>query len=256
MTPVIRPVHPGLRGLLAGPMVAYDVACDPAAVHLGVPGTTATVILSVAEPLDVGWLGEFGSERLWSSVSGLHLRPAVIRTAGSMSGIQLDLTPRGCRVLLGMPIGAVAHATTELPVAAFREGMDERPGWAARLEWLEQRLLERRGSSTVPADVEHACVLLSRGVRVREVAAETGWSETGLRKRMVAETGLRPKQFGRLGRLDRARDLRRRGMALADIAHETGFSDQAHLSREWRTLAGQAPDREQEFVFLQDLPAR
>lgn len=250
----LRPVHPVLRGLLAGPMVGYDLTCHPDAVHLGVPSLSATVILAFDEPLDVGWLRRPGSERHWASVSGLHLEPALIRTHGVQRGIEISLTPEGCRALFGMPIGAVASTTAPLAATAMHDELAALGSWPARLARLERHLLDALGHSRPPRDVTHAVRLLGRGTSVRETAREVGWSERHLATRVRAELGLRPKQVGRLGRLQRARALLTCGAPLAEVAHRAGFSDQAHLSREWRELTGQTPSAEQEFVFLQDLP--
>ena len=47
-----RRVHPALAGLVHR-MSGYDLRLDPRAVHHGVPGPSATVIISFDEPLDV-----------------------------------------------------------------------------------------------------------------------------------------------------------------------------------------------------------
>ena len=98
-----------------------------------------------------------------------------------------------------------------------------------RLGWryLWRRLLTARG-----------------GCGVAELAAETGWSDRHLRARFREETGLSPKAAARVIRFDwaRRRLLRRvvsgAPQALADLAADCGYYDQAHLAREFRDLAG------------------
>ena len=54
-----------------------------------------------------------------------------------------------------------------------------------------------------------------------------------------AEVGLTPKQAARVLRFERAGGLLRSGRYdLAMVAAEAGYYDQAHLSNEWRALAG------------------
>ncbi|GAB3701152.1 helix-turn-helix domain-containing protein [Mariniluteicoccus flavus] len=269
MAGAVRPVHPALRESLAGPLVAYDLTLDPAAVHLGVPSASATMIIAFDEPIDVGWfgvgnsvLGDSGAgERHWLLASGLHLRPALVRTHGVQRGIQLALTPIGFRVLLGAPIGALAGvnaSATDLP-AGLRPDEHARladlGSWAARLALLEHLLLQRVGAYApgVPADIRRAWGLLVGGRTVADTAREVGWSRRHLGTRVGAEIGLTPKQVGRLGRFARARAMVRAGVGLAEAAYATGFADQSHLSREWSALAGQAPSRERDFPNLHDL---
>ncbi|GAB3624059.1 AraC family transcriptional regulator [Mariniluteicoccus endophyticus] len=261
MNGAIRPVHPALRGLLAGPMVAYDLLLDPRAVHLGVPSPTATMIVAFDEPLDVGWLAEGVTTRRWASLSGLHLRPALVRTHGVQRGIQLAVTPRGCRELFGLPAGAVAHDTVDLGDAptgisdAEHAALAAIDGWAARLARLEDMLLRRLDATRpgVPADVAHAWRLLLGGDGVEDVARAVGWSRRHLGSRVRAELGVNPKQVVRLGRYARAQRFVAAGVPLADVAVRAGYSDQSHLSREFGELGGRPPSRAHDvFPILQD----
>lgn len=262
MPGAVRPVHPALRGLLAGPMVAYDLTLDPRAIHLGVPSASATVIIAFDEPLDVGWLDRpETSERIWASLSGLHVRPALVRTHGLQRGIQLALTPHGCRALFGAPLAALVGATA--PLAELPRGLTEAeharvadtPTWRGRLALLESLLLARLADDAPPRDVAYAWSLLVAGRPVAETAHEVGWSRRHLQTRLRAEVGLAPKVVGRLGRFTRARELVRGGASLAEAAYACGFADQSHLSREWRELAGRPPSEHEEFPILHD-PAR
>lgn len=82
-------------------------------------------------------------------------------------------------------------------------------------------------------------------MRVAELAEELGWGVRRLERRFQATFGVGPKMMIRLARLQFALahlQLGSRGeVPLASIAQATGFSDQAHLSRELKSLAGFAP---------------
>ena len=62
---------------------------------------------------------------------------------------------------------------------------------------------------------------------------------------MRAEFGVTPKEYQRLVRFEAARGRlvaeHRGGAALAAVAAASGFADQAHLTREWRAMAGCTP---------------
>ncbi len=242
-------------------MVAYDLVLPFEAVHVGVPSTAATVIIAVDEPLDVGWLDEPDrSLSSWCSISGLHLRPALVRTFGLPRGIHLSVTPLGCRALFGAPIGAVAGYTidmAELPrglPTAEHDAIVSCASWADRLATLEGLLLARLESQALAPDVTAAWDLLGRGVQVAQVAGEVGWSRRHLGNRVRAEFGVSPKEIGRLARFERARRLVDGGVTLADAAHTCEFADQSHLSREWRGFAGRSPTAStEEFPNLHDL---
>ncbi len=95
--------------------MAYDVDLGAPGVHRGLPSTTLTFVLPVGEPLDVGWAGRPDSRgRRWSTVSGLHPRPAEIHHDGHQTGVQLALTTAGARALFGLPAAALAGELLEL----------------------------------------------------------------------------------------------------------------------------------------------
>lgn len=73
--------------------------------------------------------------------------------------------------------------------------------------------------------------------------APAGWSERNWQRACQAELGLSPKRLQRLVRLHASVHLRgtQPGMAWAALAAEGGFSDQAHLAREFRLLGGVRP---------------
>jgi transcriptional regulator GlxA family with amidase domain len=91
-------------------------------------------------------------------------------------------------------------------------------------------------------------LLSARGeVSISGLARETGWTSRHLGARFRAEIGLSPKAAARVVRFDRARRLLQRRVAaggapaLADLAAACGYYDQAHLAREFRSLAGCPP---------------
>lgn len=73
----------------------------------------------------------------------------------------------------------------------------------------------------------------------------TGWSERGWQRACREELGVSPKFLQRLARLHAS--IRQQGGGAprpwAEHAVDAGFSDQAHLARDYRTLSGQAPVR-------------
>ncbi|WP_432560306.1 helix-turn-helix domain-containing protein [Granulicoccus sp. GXG6511] len=261
---IAHPVHRGLRGLV-NRMQGYDFRLDPHAVHHGVPSPAATVIISFDEPLDVGWQDDPTSRvQRWLLASGMHTRPAIIHTHGTQHGIQLDLTPAGCRALLGLPIGPIARGLadhTDVPLGIpehLHARLADAP-WPTRFGLLEDHLLRlaTRDRTRVPDDLAQAWRVLAttRGrVGVADLARGIGWSRRHLVNRFTAEFGLPPRDLGRLHRFGAAQRYARQGVPWAEVAARAGYADQAHLSREFREFAGQTPTawRAEAFPIVQD----
>lgn len=254
--------HPALRSYV-DTYVGYDIELDPRAIHYGVPSATATVIIAFDTPLDTQWLDDDSSRRQrWTMVTGLGTRTALVHTHGHQHGIQLALTPLGVRALLGVPVAELAGAFVELADLGLPSHLVDRLApltWAERFWAIDGALLSRLGQrhGEVPSTLAQAWHGLDRTkgqVAINHLAAEIGWSRRHLQARFASEFGLGPKQAARLHRFDHARSLARSGVPLGQVAAHAGYSDQAHLSREWRTLAAQTPAQAlaEDFPILQD----
>ncbi|WP_323379579.1 helix-turn-helix transcriptional regulator [Streptomyces durbertensis] len=107
---------------------------------------------------------------------------------------------------------------------------------------LERIALELAGEPPDPA-----CQAVVAGLRagrpVAELAAEVALSPRQLHRRALAAFGYGPKTLARVLRLRAALPLITAGRPLAEVAAVTGYSDQAHLTREVRALTGLPPGR-------------
>lgn len=255
-------------GVVAAPLTAYvrsmsvyDIT-GPPGVHIGMPSTQVALVLTVDEPIDVGWAGdERGRRRLWQSVGGLHTGPAEIRHGWRQRGICLGLTVAGARALLGLPAAALAGSLADLDELDQRfRWLPERLAAADPQDWssvVGNELLRAlaRGESRAPREeVRWALPLLGRGARVADVAHEVGLSRRHLGELVRAETGVTPQQWRQLARFQRSRPQVAAGRRLADVAAVCGYADQAHLTRDWVALAGCSPTawRRRELPIVQD----
>lgn len=242
-------------------LMAYDVDLGAPGVHRGLPSTTVTFVLPCDEPLEVGWKDVPDSRTTgWSSVSGLHDRPADIHHRGHQRGVQLALTPAGALGLLGLPAGQLAGrlltleetvpSLRHLPEQLAETPHDKRRDLVARTVAQE---LARRGAPRVRAEVSRAVAGLTRGFSVQAVADDVGYSRRHLTSLVRAETGLAPQQVRRIARFEAAHRIIGH-LPLAEVAATCGYADQAHLSREWSALAGCTPTTwlREEFPFFQD----
>jgi AraC-like DNA-binding protein len=74
-----------------------------------------------------------------------------------------------------------------------------------------------------------------------ELSAVTGRSKYPLVHACTARYGLPPHRLHLALRLDRARELLRRGVTIGEVAYETGFHDQPHLTRMFARSYGVTP---------------
>lgn len=259
----LRLPHPALRAYVES-YVGYRHLTAPG-VHHGLPSQSLTVVIAFDEPVDLSWAGPGGTrERFWAVASGLHSRPALIHHDGFQYGVQVSLTPLGARALLGVPAASLARDMVpldDLPGSLPLHELLAVEPWAARFDALDDaflRALARHDHERLLSpEVARAWQLLlctHGGTRVADVADQVGWSRRHLGQRFTAELGISPKEAARVFRFQHSRKLVTTGHRLADAAAIAGYSDQAHLSREWRELAGYSPTEylREELPFLQD----
>jgi AraC-like DNA-binding protein len=108
-----------------------------------------------------------------------------------------------------------------------------------------ERSLRQQLSNDHPCDrgITIAARALSGGTPVGEVSSALGLLPKTLRRRFTTQIGLTPKLFARVRRLQRvARHID--GHSIVDwaaVAAEHGYSDQPHLTDEFRDLLGVTP---------------
>lgn len=233
----------------------YDIAGMPPGVHIGMPSATVTVVIPLEAPLDLA-MPSIGRRAMSSCISGLHDGPASIHHDGTQRGLQLDLAPLGVWTLFGVPAADLAHTAVglddvlgERETARLLDRLTSAPWWPERLRLLECCLTRRLGEdrTRLPRpEVARAWSMLARSggtARIGDVATDVGWSTRQLAVQFTAAVGASPKTVARLMRFSRSVRMIGRGTPAGDAAARCGYADQAHLTREWRRMAGTTPTR-------------
>jgi AraC-like DNA-binding protein len=259
--------HPSLRHLITR-YIGYTQREVPPGVHRGLPSRHVTLVIGLSGPIRIIRMPkpDAAPADLAASVGGLHLAPALIAQEEFQTGVQVELDPLGARALFGLPSAELSGYVVELAdlgspgLALLPERLAMAKGWSRRFAMLDEVFRAEAGELAGPApEVGWAWRRLVRsagGVRIGELAGEVGWSRRHFGARFRQEFGLSPKQAARVLRFERAGGLLRRGgwADLARLAVACGYYDQAHLTNEWRSLAGCSPGVwiAEELPFLQD----
>lgn len=189
-----------------------------------------------------------GSALGHSVVGGARITPYFKDVSGPAASVGARLLPGASAVLLGAPAMELAGGHVPLEalwgVAAeeLRERLMEVRSIGRRLDLFEDALAQRlppvRGLH--PA-VAHALERFRTGAPVGDVVGETGYSHRHFIHLFRSSVGLAPKVFCRVRRFQRALVRLSAGDLITEVAFEAGYSDQAHLTREFHELAGLTP---------------
>ncbi|MEN3615079.1 helix-turn-helix transcriptional regulator [Plantactinospora sp. ZYX-F-223] len=214
-------------------------------------GLAGAVVWTVTRTVDAGpglVLPDGCMDLIWSSRSGLLVAgpDTVAQVAAGPAGeryVGLRFPPGTGPAVFGLP----AHALRDqrVPLAALWPGPEvaeltervashDRPG----------RVLESVAAARLAADggpdplAAPLAAELAAGGDVAGTADALGLGTRQLHRRSLALFGYGPKTLARILRMRHALALARSGTPTAEVAARTGYADQAHLSREVRSLAG------------------
>ncbi|MEU0490037.1 helix-turn-helix domain-containing protein [Nocardiopsis sp. NPDC006139] len=239
-------------------MVGYRALAVPEAVHLGLPSATVTFIVC----LDEGVRAAPDARSLATArpapvlLGGLHLSASHVRQQPGQAGVQLALHPLAVRSLFGVPCAELGVedydglALTGPRGRELHERLTATSTWQDGFALIADHLRDRYRDRRPRPELVRAWRLLEESggrARVEDIARQVGLTPRHLGTLFHREVGRPPKTVARLMRFDHARcriaaGIRRNGHAdLAGAAAAAGYTDQAHLSREFGRFAGLPP---------------
>ncbi|HEY7071913.1 MAG TPA: helix-turn-helix domain-containing protein [Acidimicrobiales bacterium] len=186
-------------------------------------------------------------------LAGPATRTTTLRLAPGTLSVGVRFRPGAAPAL----VGASAADLRDLDVApdelwgrtgaALAARIAETPGWQGRLRVMAEVLTDRLPHARPPDPVGTgiAALLAERPDRpLPDLAEDVGLSERQLRRRVEDAVGYPPRTLARVLRFQRFLHAARAAgpeRSLARLAADTGYADQAHLTRESRDLAGLPP---------------
>jgi len=199
-------------------------------------------------------LPDGGADLIWQAgrgafVAGPDTGPVLVPTAPGTVMVGARFLPGAGGPALGVPLSALRDLRVEL--ADLWPGLDHQlpadlapPGALRRVAATAAHLVA--AGPPDPAVRRAAELLDGPAARVETLADDLGLSERQLRRRCHAAVGYGPKTLQRVLRFRRfleAVDAAGARPALARLALEAGYADQAHLTNECTRLAGMPPAR-------------
>src|ERR1700761_4792868 len=233
--------------------IGYYESALPAGRDRGLPGGGAGPLVNLHEDEFRTYHGPGATQVRRSPgavLTGAEDRAVVIDAADQRRGLSVEFTPGGAAAFFGLPLGEVTGQLVGLAGlwgrdgAVLRDRLLEVTGPRRQAAVLEDVLVRHlAGPPAYGPAVGHAAAELARGRRVRDVGGELGLSPRTFTRRFRDHTGLTPKRFARIQRLQRLLATVEPGRPVdwAALAARHGFCDQAHLIDDFRDLTGVTP---------------
>lgn len=258
------PLHapPGVGRLFEYTVTETSPALDRGP-HRGLPSSTLTVVFALDSPLlcstTVDDRVQRGGSKHDVCLGTFQLQPVYLQRPDRQEGVQVAIHPLAARRLLGLPASALTELTQEggdvmgpRMRALFSRVASAEPGRRGELvaDGLARFADQHERAAAPRREVAGAWRLLelSQGrMSVNEVAFEVGVTSRHLSSLIKQELGIGTKQLADLLRFEAAHAslvaaLRSgREPRLADLAHGHGYSDHAHLDRDYQRFTGTTP---------------
>jgi AraC-like DNA-binding protein len=184
-----------------------------------------------------------------AQVVGVMTRPHVVPLGAGLSLFGVRFLPGMAGACLPGDIQALndrfvpLHRVCGSAADELVGGVRGRSSVEARIAAIEDRLTCNPFITSVQQAIGE--LVGRRGqISVDDFAAAAGISERQLRRTCIRYSGLAPKMLARILRFRHAiRRLRQCNGDLAALAVDCGYFDQAHMTRDFRLLAGLSPGR-------------
>lgn len=194
----------------------------------------------------------FDLTRAQAFVAGPRSEPLDVEHDRPTHLLGVTLLPGAATSVLGVPLDALPvdwHPLERVigPVAlAVAARLQQAASSTVRWGLVDAFLLARLGRGDERVERALRAITDSRGqIGIAELGRGSGVSPRNLTRLFHAWVGMSPKRFARIVRAQAAlrRLSERPPPELSALAAELGYSDQAHLTREVRAVAGAAPSQ-------------
>lgn len=181
---------------------------------------------------------------------GTHLQPILVELNGEVDRVGIRFRPGMASLLFGIsardlrhPVSGLHDAGIRLPSSLLDElsNADFRSRVGAIEEWLLDQLAGLKPPAlAAQAETTRLLHAVIKGIGPRDLTEFTGWSERKTQRFFLKRFGASAARLRRLSRF-------RRSLAILEaddhapraiISTQLGYSDQAHMCRDFREFAG------------------
>ena len=214
---VARPDH-RLRGVVDRYSGYTETVSVTGVLRQEVPGTRVPLIVNFGSR----WRLSDGAaatsfDRRDSFLAGLYESSTFVAADGPAACVQVDFTPIGAHLFLGVPMNEVANRVVDLEDLLGRSDLaarlEDATTWEARFDLLESLIVARVAEARRPSpEIVWAWRALEQtngAVRVSALATKLGRSRRHLATRFREHVGLGPKKFARVVRFSRTVEVLR-----------------------------------------------
>jgi len=195
-----------------------------------------------------------GSEMKLSTagITGLHGGYRVYKSDAGTGTLLVYFRDGGAAAFFSYPLHELFGESVSLEQFMLRsellvleEQLLEAPTHTAKIQVAEQFLTGRLQHTAPDALAMAAVAIIHRckgNIRIKDLALQLHTSASPLEKRFRQAIGTSPKKFASIVRMKHAIAAYTPGTPLTALGYHSGFYDQAHFIKEFRSFTGDAPE--------------
>lgn len=179
-----------------------------------------------------------------------------LKVTGALELLSITFTPQGTRLFFNMPISEIYNMNLPLRIIAgpvadqLEESLYQAKDFTARIGIIEKYFIKMLGLGQEYEfkRISHSIGLINQcrgGAAVADLAGRACLGRKQYDRTFSSFVGITPKQFLRVVRFQYAISVRQKNPAasLTSIAYSSGYSDQSHMVREFKSFSGLTPGR-------------
>jgi AraC-like DNA-binding protein len=188
-----------------------------------------------------------------SGVSGLADHSKIFKNSPHIGSVLVFFKEGGAAAFFKQPLHELFRESVSLDNFMLRsellyleEQLAEALSDNSKIATVENFLISRMTAAEPDKLVLAALALIHKNkgnIKIKELAAQLHISQSPLEKRFRAAIGASPKKFASIVRLKNIIQTYDTVNSLTELGYETGFYDQAHFIKEFKTFTGDTPEK-------------
>lgn len=187
------------------------------------------------------------------TIIGLYTQPYVVKFSSNVKVFGIRFKPEGIFNIFGVPASKFTGMYEDMSLVVgkmfnqFCEQLQDIKTSHERISFTEGYLFQTAQRNQINLNyVNRAAELIRQTtgpLKIEKLSSETCISLRQLEREFKDKVGITPKHYLRIARLNRVQQLleNQQRLNLTEIAHQSGYTDQAHFIRDFRNIIGERP---------------
>jgi len=246
-----------------------DYARDILSVHIVPNGFVELIIHKTTLHCDLEYQKGWAQSPNYTII-GLHTKPYEVKFSSNVKVFGIRFKPEGVYNIFGIPASEFMGNYEDMSMVLghdfdlFCDQLRDKNTPFERIKLSENYLYNTaQKNKTHLTYVNHAADIIRKTkglIRIEDVSNQSYISLRQLEREFKNKVGISPKHYLRIARMNEVQRLleNNRKLNLTKIAHQSGYTDQAHFIRDFKNITGIKPtifmkEKSQHIIYIKSV---